>query len=88
MLSLSERINLRTTIEVKSLLSRAAALRGLSLSSFLLESGQRAAESLLKEQEHIILSAKDWEKFAEILDDETPPNGVLQAAARKFRESQ
>ncbi|HPE61769.1 MAG TPA: DUF1778 domain-containing protein [Thiolinea sp.] len=86
MLPLSERINLRTTAEVKSLLSRAAGLRGLSLSSFLLESARHAAEEVLKGQEQIVLSASDWEKFAAILDDETPPNAVLQAAARKFRE--
>ena len=87
MLTLTERINLRTTAEVKSLLTRAAALRGLSLSSFLLESAQQTAETILKEQEQIILSPRDWEKFAAILDDDTPPNAVLHTAAQKFKDS-
>lgn len=85
MLAMSERINLRTNLEVKNLLMRAAALRGLSLSTFLLDSAQKVAQSILKEQEQITLSPQDWEKFAQILDDDTPPNAKLQQAMHKYR---
>lgn len=87
MLSLSERINLRTTPETKSLLARAASFRGLSLSSFLLEVAEREAEDVLKEQEQIILSGRDWEKFAEILDSDAPPNEKLRATMNKYKAS-
>lgn len=88
MLSLTERINLRTTSETKSLLARAASARGLSLSGFLLEVAEREAEYVVKEQEQIVLSRSDWEKFAEILDDDAPPNEKLQAAMAKYKANQ
>lgn len=87
MLAMSERINLRTNTEIKNLLTRAAAARGLSLSTFLLEAAQKAAQSILKEQEQITLSPRDWEKFAELLDDDAPPNAKLQNAMCKFQDS-
>ena len=88
MLALSERINLRTNAETKSLLTRAASLRGLSLSNFLLEAAQRMAQEVLKGQEQILLSQRDWERFALILDDDTPPNTKLQKAMNKFKATQ
>lgn len=51
MSALSERINLRTNAETKSLLARAASFRGLSLSNFLLEAAQQMAQEVLKGQE-------------------------------------
>ncbi|QTR51613.1 type II toxin-antitoxin system TacA family antitoxin [Candidatus Thiothrix anitrata] len=88
MLALTERINLRTNSEIKNLLTRAASFRGLSLSNFLLEAAQRMAYEVLKGQEQIILSPRDWEKFAEILDDDTPPNPKLQSAVNKYKALQ
>lgn len=88
MLALSERINLRTSAETKSLLARAASFRGLSLSNFLLEAAQRMAQEVLKGQEQILLSQQDWARFAEILDDDTPPNAKLRQAVDKYKASQ
>lgn len=87
MLAMNERINLRTNTEIKNLLTRAAAARGLSLSTFLLDAAQKAAQSILKEQEQITLSQQDWELFAELLDDDSPPNAKLQNAMRKYQAS-
>lgn len=88
MLALSERINLRTSAETKNLLARAASFRGLSLSNFLLEAAQRMAEDVLRDQEQILLSQRDWERFALILDDDSPPNAKLQQAMSKFKATQ
>lgn len=88
MLALSERINLRTNAETKSLLARAASFRGLSLSNFLLEAAQQMAQEVLKGQEQILLSQRDWERFALILDDDLPPNAKLQKAMNKFKATQ
>lgn len=88
MLTLSERINLRTSVETKNLLARAAALRGLSLSNFLLEAAQQLAQEVIKEQEQILLSQRDWERFALILDDDSLPNVKLQKAMGKFKAAQ
>lgn len=88
MLTLSERINLRTSAETKNLLARAASLRGMSLSNFLLEAAQQLAQEVVKEHEQILLSQRDWEKFALILDDDSPPNAKLQKAMTKFKAAQ
>ena len=88
MSALSERINLRTNAETKSLLTRAASFRGLSLSNFLLEAAQRMAQEVLKGQEQILLSQRDWERFALILDDDSVPNAKLQKAMNKFKATQ
>lgn len=88
MLALSERINLRTNAETKNLLARAASLRGMSLSNFLLEAAQQLAQEVVKEHEQILLSPKDWKRFALILDDDKPPNAKLQKAMNKFKATQ
>ncbi len=88
MLTLSERINLRTSAETKNLLARAASLRGMSLSNFLLEAAQQLAQEVVKEHEQILLSSKDWKRFALILDDDSPPNAKLQKAMTKFKAAQ
>ncbi len=88
MLTLSERINLRTSAETKNLLARAASLRGMSLSNFLLEAAQQLAQEVVKEHEQILLSPKDWKRFALILDDDSPPNAKLQKAMTKFKAAQ
>lgn len=88
MSALSERINLRTNAETKSLLARAASFRGLSLSNFLLEAAQKMAQEVLKGQEQILLSQRDWERFALILDEDSSPNAKLQQAMSKFKAEQ
>ena len=88
MLTLSERINLRTSAETKNLLARAASLRGMSLSNFLLEAAQQLAQEVVKEHEQILLSQRDWKRFALILDDDSPPNAKLQKAMTKFKAAQ
>ena len=42
----------------------------------------------LKGQEQILLSQRDWERFALILDDDAPPNAKLQKAMSKFKATQ
>lgn len=78
-----QRIELRTTSEIKDLLARAAALRGISVSAFLLDTAQERARQLLAEQESITLSSADWEVFLTLLDQADKPRPRLQAALHK-----
>lgn len=64
-----ERINLRTTQEKKKYIAMAAAYSGTSLSSFLLESAEQRAKEVIEAQTRLQLSVKDWNAFAEILDE-------------------
>ncbi len=85
MLILSGCINLHTSAQNKNLLARTASLRGMSLNNFLLETAKQLAQEVVKDYEKILLSQRDWETFALILDDDSPPNVKLQKAMSKFK---
>lgn len=78
-----ERIDLRTTLEIKQTLVRAAAHRGTSVSAFLLDAAQQQARKILEEEETIVLSPEDWVAFSSILDNEDKPCLKLGNAMQK-----
>jgi uncharacterized protein (DUF1778 family) len=79
-----ERIDLRTSPEIKELLVRAAATSGMSISAFLIGAAQERAKRVLAENETIVLSAHDWEVFFRVLDAGDKPRPKLKAAARRY----
>jgi uncharacterized protein (DUF1778 family) len=81
-----ERIEARLTKEQKDLVARAAALEGLSISSFIV---QRAVDSAIRAIEHhevVRLSADDSRRIAEALLNPPEPNDALRDAVRSYRE--
>ena len=62
------RLNLRVAPTVKILLSTAAKLRNVSLTSFILDSSQVAAETVLAEQTRFVLPEAQWRAFNAALD--------------------
>ena len=64
----SERIEVRTTPRLKSLLQRAAGSLHKSVTEFLLEAGIKAAEDALADRRIFRLDDQQWEAFQEILD--------------------
>lgn len=79
-----ERIDLRTSPEIKELIVRAAATAGLSLSAFLIASAQERAKELLAENETLTLSPRDWDAFFSALDNADKPRPKLEAAAAEY----
>lgn len=79
-----ERIDLRTSPEIKELIVRAAATAGLSLSAFLIASAQERAKELLAENESVTLSPRDWDAFFSALDNADKPRPKLEAAAAEY----
>lgn len=73
-------IQIRASAELKSVLNRAAALRGQKLSEFMLESSRRRAEEDLLDQRSFFLNPKDHEKFLAMLD--APPKVTKETRAR------
>ena len=63
-----ERIDLRTTPEMKELIVRAASAAGMTVSAFLLGTAQVRAKEILAEQELVTLTARDWVAFVNALD--------------------
>lgn len=76
----------RISEEQKVLLQRAADLQGRSLSDFVIESAQRAAEAVIREREVITLSAEDSRAFAEAMLNPPEPNERLRAAFARYQE--
>lgn len=80
----SERIQARATKHAKEKLERAAAVRGVSLSDFLISTALEQADKTLQAHEQVELSARDGLAFAAALLDPPEPNEALRAARSRY----
>ncbi len=80
-----ERIDLRVSADLKTLLSRAASYSGMSLSSFLVTVAANRAKEVVAEHESLTLTPRDWEAFASALDNADRPRPNLETAAKRYR---
>lgn len=64
----SERIEVRITPSMKSLLQRAAATSHKNVTEFLLEAGINAAEESLVDRRLFQLDDAQWQAFQDVLD--------------------
>ena len=76
----TERIQARATKRAKDVLERAAAVRGVSLSDFVISTALEQANKTLQAHEQLELSARDSLAFAEALINPPGPNEALRAA--------
>lgn len=83
-----ERIDLRTSHEIKELIVRAAATTGQTVSAFLLGAAQERARQVLAESELLTLSPRDWEAFFAALDRIEKPRPNLESAMQRRLEWQ
>ena len=83
-----ERIDLRTSPEIKELIVRAASTAGMSVSAFLLGTAQERARQILAETEMISLTSRDWNAFAKALDKTDKRRPKLSAAVKRHRDWQ
>ncbi len=81
-----ERLEARVTPEQKALIQRAANLAGCSLTDFIINNLQAAAEQTIRTHEVIELSARDSAAFAAALLTPSEPAERLVAAARRYRQ--
>lgn len=78
-----DRIELRATKEEKRLLTAAAALERLDVTSFILRNALPAARDVVDRSERIILSERDTARVLELLENPPQPTAALLAAARR-----
>jgi uncharacterized protein (DUF1778 family) len=76
-------IQIRASAEAKTILNRAAALRGQKLSEFMLESARRLAEETILDQRAFFLDDKAHAKFLAMLDKPAEPSRALRARMRR-----
>lgn len=76
------RINLRTSLEAKAMIERAAAYMGTTVSAFMLQNAYEAAKRVVAEHEVIMLTQRDFEQFAKALDKPPAPTAALKKLLR------
>lgn len=84
----SNRIELRATPQEKSLLTRAAALEHLDLTSFIMRSVVPTAQEVVQRTEQIKLSERDTLLILNLLENPPEPNSKLKAAAVAWQTNQ
>jgi uncharacterized protein (DUF1778 family) len=83
----AQRLETRVTAEQKTLIERAAALQGRTVTDFVLTSVQDAARRAIEEHQHLELSVRDSEAFVEALLNPQPVNDRLRETIRRYRET-
>ena len=77
----------RATPEEKALIAHAAALRGRTITDFVIEAAQSAAREVVAEETVIQLSAENQRRLAQALLDPAPANDALKDAFRAYDEA-
>jgi uncharacterized protein (DUF1778 family) len=78
------RIDLRVTQEQKELLERAAALKGVSLSAYILFYVLPAAKHEVNSHERLVLSSRDRDMFLSVMESPPELKGKLKSAIKKY----
>lgn len=79
------RFDARLNEEQKLVLQKAADLEGRTLTDFVLQSAQAAAERSIERRAMLVLTASESEAFAKAILDPPAPGLVLRRAARAYR---
>ena len=83
----NSRIALRIPRTEKALLLRAVALEHTTLTHFILKNALQAAQTLVAQNERIMLSHKDSLHILDLLEHPPAPNDKLLAAAQALPTS-
>lgn len=81
-----ERLEARVTPEQKQLIARAAALRGSSVTEFIVASAQQAAADTVKDFELLTLHDEARDVFVNAILHPPAPNEAARKAAQRYRE--
>jgi uncharacterized protein (DUF1778 family) len=79
------RIDLRVNLDQKELLERAAMVKGLSLSAYLLSCSLEAAQADIAATEHLVLSDVDRDLFLQLTSEPPSPEPALIDAMAEFQ---
>jgi len=71
-------VNFRMSEERLAFIDRAAAIRGVTRTEFVLRSSEAAAIEVLNERSVILLDGEAWEAFAAALDTPVDPDPAVR----------
>jgi uncharacterized protein (DUF1778 family) len=80
------KITIRQPKRLKARIARAAALRGMTVTSFINGALERAAESTIKRVTERELSERDSLALLAMLQTPAPPNAALREAVKQYGE--
>lgn len=80
------RLEARVTTKNHLLIQHAAALRGQSVTDFVVAASLLAAEKAITDHEIIKLSVEDQERFAKAMLNPKKPNAAMKKAAKAHRQ--
>ena len=81
-----DRLEARVTPEQKQLIARAAALRGSSVTEFIVASAQQAAADTIKDFELLTLHNEARDVFVNAILHPPAPNEAARKAAQRYKE--
>jgi|SRR5215469_6629668 len=82
----AQRLEARVSAEQKLFFQRAAALRGVSLTDFMIQSMREAAVKTVEEHDLMKLTAAEREIFVEVLLNPPAPNQALRLATKRYHK--
>jgi len=80
------RFDARLNEDQKLLIQRAADLEGRTMTDFVLQSAEAAAERTIEKRAILVLTARETEAFADAILNPAGPGPVLQRAVREYRQ--
>jgi len=85
MIGIDNELRYSVSGELRTLIRDAAALRGQSVSNFVISTLEETSIRVVQEQGTTVLSDRDRDIFLAMLDTDPEPNETLKQAARRFR---
>lgn len=80
------RIDVRVRPEQKELLERAASIKGMSLSAYLLSNSLEKAKVEIEKHQKLVLSDRDRDLFIALMSEPPKPNQALKEAMAKYQQ--
>lgn len=81
----TERLEVRIDPEDKAVLTKAAALAGVKLSTFVMAPALKQARRLVRETEQIVTTKRGFRDLLDALENPPEPTKALKAAMRKHK---
>ena len=81
-----ERIHLRLNESAKDKIERAAALRGTTVTEFVISTAITKADQVIEEQERIVLHDRDRDAFLDAVLNPPAPNKSLATAMAHYQK--
>lgn len=84
--SRDERLDLRISADIKSLVARAAESSGMTMSAFVIEAARERALRLIEQQDRVVVNNEARDLLMNALANPPEPTETLRKAADKYTD--